>query len=168
MTRALVDRQLMGHLRDAVAMEENVARLLRGMVSIMDDDPLRERLERHLHDTGTQIERLGNCLDSHAAAPVAETTVTDHGTGFSEAFAITGGEPIARNAREAYATAHLEIAAYRMLEHVAGMAGDEIVAGVARTNRREEEQLAQFFDQHWEEITERSVENSSYDAMPPG
>jgi ferritin-like metal-binding protein YciE len=169
MTRAVVERQLMGHLRDAVAMEQNVERLLRGMVSIMDDDPVRERIERHLHDTRTQIERLGNCLETYGAdIPKQDATITDEGTGFSEAFANTGGEPIGRNAREAYAVAHLEIAAYNMLERVAAMAGDEITVGVSRTNRAEEERLASFLDQHWDDITRRSVENSADEIVPPG
>lgn len=169
MSTAVTQRRLIGHLSDTLAMEENVERQLRGMVAAVDDDPMRERFEEHLRETATQIERLASCLEHHGASrPKTAATRDEEGTGFSDAFAVTGGEPIARSAREAYATEHLEIAAYEMLERVATMAGDEIAAGVARTNRAEEEKMARDIAAGWDDITRRSLENAADDIVPPG
>ena len=47
-----------------------------------------------------------------------------------------------RNARDGFATEHMEIASYQMLELEARKAGDKKKAAVARQNRQEEEAMA--------------------------
>jgi ferritin-like metal-binding protein YciE len=62
------------------------------------------------------------------------------------------GEQASRNARDAYATEHLEIASYQLLERLARRAGDEETAAAARENRQDEEQLAKRLEAHWDTV----------------
>ena len=70
------------------------------------------------------------------------------------------GDKAGRNARDGYTTEHMEIAEYHLLEQVAMIAGDEQTAEVARTNRREEEQMAQFLDGQWEKAARLSLQEA--------
>jgi len=56
-----------------------------------------------------------------------------------------------------YATEHLEIASYRLLERVAVWAGDERTAEVARENRADEERMAAWIDDHWDRFAELAL-----------
>jgi ferritin-like metal-binding protein YciE len=67
------------------------------------------------------------------------------------------GDKAGKNARDGYATEHLEIAAYQLLERVAIRAGDEETAAVARENRSEEEAMARFIEDHWDQVAEQSL-----------
>jgi ferritin-like metal-binding protein YciE len=67
------------------------------------------------------------------------------------------GDKAGRNARDGFATEHMEIASYQMLERVAKKAGDKRTASVARQNRAEEEAMARSIDSKWNKIVEQSL-----------
>jgi ferritin-like metal-binding protein YciE len=67
------------------------------------------------------------------------------------------GEKAGRNARDGYATEHMEIAAYQLLERIADRAGDQETAEVARQNRSEEEAMARKLDEHWDLFADMSL-----------
>jgi ferritin-like metal-binding protein YciE len=71
---------------------------------------------------------------------------------------MTRSEKAARNARDGYATEHLEIAAYQVLERIATQAGDEETAEAARDNRKDEEAMATKFDANWDRFAELALE----------
>jgi ferritin-like metal-binding protein YciE len=69
-------------------------------------------------------------------------------------------EKAGRNARDGYATEHLEIASYQLLERVAQAAGDEETAEVARQNRKDEEAMAKKIESNWDRFAELSLQEA--------
>ena len=69
-----------------------------------------------------------------------------------------------RNARDGYATEHLEIASYQLLERVAQRAGDEETAEVARLNRNDEEVMAKKIEANWDTFAELSLQEAGVPA----
>jgi ferritin-like metal-binding protein YciE len=154
-----IEDKLVEYIDDAYAMEQNVLRMLDGMIATTDDPQMKRSLERHKKQTEQQAERLEECLSRHDASP----------SGVKQAGGIMGalmksvvdmarGDKAGRNARDGYATEHMEIASYQLLERVARKAGDRQTAAVARQNREEEEAMARSIDSKWNKIVDLSLE----------
>jgi ferritin-like metal-binding protein YciE len=153
--------QLVKHIDEALAMEQNVIRMLDSMINTTDDPELKDAFREHKLETERQIDRLQRRLDAHGAAP---STVRE-AVGIAQALMksvvdMTRSEKAGRNARDAYATEHLEIAAYQLLERVAQRAGDEETAAVARESRAEEEAMAAKIDANWDRFAELSLQEA--------
>jgi ferritin-like metal-binding protein YciE len=150
--------KLIGYIKDAIAMEQNVERQLDTMVETTDDARLRERFDRHREETRAQADRLRAALEGHGES---ESTLKDvagkAGAAMKGMLDTTRSDEIGKNVRDAYVTEHAEIAAHWLLERTAGLVGDERTAEVARANLREEEEMAQFLDGCWE-LAERSLQ----------
>jgi hypothetical protein len=67
------------------------------------------------------------------------------------------GEKAGRNARDAYATEHLEIASYELLRRIAQKAGDEKTAEVVQEIIAEEQAMAKIIEDHWDTFAELSL-----------
>ena len=150
--------QLVKHIDEAIAMEENVKRMLDGMIQTTDDPQVLDLLEHHKLETEQHSRRLRQRLEAHGATP----SMVREATGILGALAklpldLVRGEKAGRNARDGYATEHMEIAAYQLLERVATRAGDEETAEVARENRADEEAMARKLDEHWDTFAELSL-----------
>jgi ferritin-like metal-binding protein YciE len=153
-----LEAQLVKHIDEAVAMEENVKRMLDGMIQTTDDPQVLDLLEHHKLETEQHSRRLRQRLEAHGATP----SMVREATGILGALAklpldLVRGEKAGRNARDGYATEHMEIAAYQLLERVARRAGDEETAEVARQNRADEEAMARKLDEHWDTFAELSL-----------
>jgi ferritin-like metal-binding protein YciE len=153
-----LENQLVKHIDEAVAMEENVKRMLDGMIQAADDPQVIDLLEHHKVETEQHSQRLRRRLESRGASP----SIVREATGILGALAklpldMVRGEKAGRNARDGYATEHMEIAAYQLLERIATRAGDEETAEVARQNRAEEEAMARKLDEHWDLFAELSL-----------
>jgi ferritin-like metal-binding protein YciE len=163
-----IDDQLVKHLDEAIAMEENVKRMLDGLVAAVDDPQLIDLFEHHRHETDEHSKRLRERLGAHGASP----SVVREATGILGALMklpldLVRPEKTGRGARDAYATEHLEIAAYQLLERVAERAGDEQTAAVARLNREEEQAMAQRIDGLWDLICEASLREEGVPVARP-
>jgi len=157
--------QLVKHIDEALAMEQSVLRMLDGMISSTDDEEIRSELRHHKLETEQHAERLEKRLAAHDASP---STVREM-TGLMNAL-MKGvldrvrNEKAGRNARDGYATEHLEIASYQLLERVAQRAGDEETAEVARQNRKDEEAMAKKIEANWDRFAELSLQEAGVPA----
>ena len=161
MTSESLESQLVKHIDEALGMEQNVLRMLDSMVSTTDDESLKEQLRLHKLETEKQIDRLQKRLEAHDASP---SMVREAG-GIAQALMKSVIDPVrpekaGRNARDGYATEHLEIASYELLERIAERAGDQETAEVARQNRAEEESMAKRFEQNWDKFAQLSLEEA--------
>jgi ferritin-like metal-binding protein YciE len=156
-----LQEQLVKHIDEALAMEQNVLRMLDGMIETTEDEEIKNELRQHKLETEQHAERLEKRLAAHDASP---STVR-------EAAGIMGAlmkglvdmarqEKAGRNARDGYTTEHLEIASYQLLERVAKAAGDEETADVARQNRADEEKMAKKIEANWDRFAELSLQEA--------
>jgi ferritin-like metal-binding protein YciE len=157
--------QLVKHIDEALAMEQNVLRMLDGMISTTDDEEIRSDLRYHKLETEQHAERLEKRLEAHDASP---STVRE-AAGIMNALMkgvvdMVRQEKAGRNARDGYATEHLEIASYQLLERVAQRAGDEETAEVARQNRADEEKMAKKIAANWDRFAELSLQEQGVTA----
>jgi ferritin-like metal-binding protein YciE len=151
--------QLVKHIDEAHAMEQNVLRMLDGMISTTDDPEILDALEHHKVQTQQHADRMAQRLEAHGASP---STVKQIG-GVLGALAklpldFVRGEKAGRNARDGYATEHLEIASYELLRRVAQKAGDEETAQAATEIIAEEAAMAKLIEEHWDRFAELSLQ----------
>jgi ferritin-like metal-binding protein YciE len=150
--------QLVKHIDEAYAMEQNVLRMLDGMIETTDDPEIREELRLHKDETERHADRLEVRLLAHDSTPSGVREATGVlGALMKTVVDMTRTEKAGRNARDAYTTEHMEIAAYQLLERVAERAGDEETAQVARENRADEEAMAKKIEAQWDRFAELSL-----------
>ena len=160
-TKEDLEQQLVKHVDEALAMEQNVLRMLDAMISTTEDDEIKEKLRAHKAETETHADRMQQRLEAHGASP---STVREAG-GVAAALMksvvdLARGEKAGRNARDGYATEHMEIAAYELLERIADRAGDEETAEAARLNRADEERMAQEIESAWDVFADLSLKEA--------
>jgi ferritin-like metal-binding protein YciE len=152
------ESQLVKHIDEALAMEQSVLAMLESATRTLDDEEVKEVLRLHKNDTERHIDRLRERLDAHGTTPsIVREAGGIVGAVMKSVLDLTRGERAARGARDVYATEHLEIASYQLLERVAVRASDERTAEVARENRADEERLAAWIDDHWDRFAELAL-----------
>ena len=162
--QALKD-QLVKYIDEAYAMEQNVLRMLDGMISTTDDPEILDALEHHKMQTHGHADRMEARLRAHDATPSAVKQVG----GVLGALAkmpldMVRGDKPGRNARDGFATEHLEIASYELLRRVAQKAGDEETAQAATEIIAEEKSMADFISSHWDTFAELSLKEEGVTA----
>jgi ferritin-like metal-binding protein YciE len=157
--------QLTKHIDEAIAMEQDVLRMLDSMIETTEDEEIQSELRQHKLETERQSERLRERLEAHGAEPsfVREAGGV-MGALMKSVVDVARSEKAGRNARDGFATEHMEIASYHLLERIAQRAGDEETAEVARQNRAEEEAMAKKLDQHWDRFAELSLRDAGVTA----
>jgi ferritin-like metal-binding protein YciE len=153
-----VNDQLIKHLDEAHAMEQNVLRMLDGMISTTDDPAILQELEHHKIETEGHAQRMKARLEAHGGAP---STVKQLG-GIAAALAkmpldMVRGEKAGRNARDGFATEHMEIASYELLKRVARRAGDEETATACDEIIAQEQAMADTIAANWDKFAELSL-----------
>ena len=153
-----LEGQLVKHIDEAIAMEQNVLRMLDSMIETTDDEEIKQQLREHKAETEQQSDRLTRRLEARGVTPSAVREAGGVlGALMKGVVDMARGEQAGRNARDGYATEHMEIASYQLLERIAVRAGDEETAEVARQNRAEEEAMAERFAANWDRFAELSL-----------
>jgi ferritin-like metal-binding protein YciE len=153
-----IKAQLLKHIDEAHAMEQNVLRMLDGMIATSDDPQVIDKLEHHKTQTQTHAYRMRERLEAHGATP----SVVRQAGGILQALAklpldMVRSEKAGRNARDGFATEHLEIASYELLTRIATRAGDEETAAAAREIIAEEQEMADFIAGNWDLFADASL-----------
>jgi ferritin-like metal-binding protein YciE len=153
-----INEQLVKHIDEAHAMEQNVLRMLDGMISTTDDPDILRELEHHKIETEGHSERMRQRLEAHGATP----SMVKQAGGILGALAkmpmdLVRGEKAGRNARDGYATEHMEIAAYELLKRIAQRAGDEETATACDEIIAQERAFAESIASNWDRFAELSL-----------
>lgn len=112
-----IRKHYLAWIRDAHAMEEQAATMLRGMIGRLEDYPgLRSRLEQHLAETERQAEDLRNLAAGHESTTSALKNALGRLTGAGQALSgLFTTDEVVKGVMAGYAFEHVEIAAYRVL-----------------------------------------------------
>jgi ferritin-like metal-binding protein YciE len=155
---ATVEQKLTDYIADAHAMEKSVLQMLDSMISTTRDPEVRGELEHHRQETEQHEKRLRGRLEEIKEGPSAikQAGAMAAAMGKSLVDRVRSDKP-SRNARDGYATEHLEIASYELLERVATRAGDTKTAEIARLNRHDEEEMARKIAARWDRFAELSL-----------
>ena len=152
--------ELRRHLDEAVAMEQNVLRMLDGMIKTTDDPQMLDALEHHKGETQEHERLMRERLEAAGGQP---STVREIG-GVLGALAkmpldLVRGDKAGRNARDGYATEHMEIASYELLKRVARRAGDDETASACERIIEQERAMARRIEESWDTAVEQSLKD---------
>jgi ferritin-like metal-binding protein YciE len=153
--------QLTKHLDEAHAMEQNVLRMLDGMISTTDDPAILQELEHHKIETEGHALKMRQRLEAHGGTP---STVRQM-TGILGALAkmpldLVRQEKAGRNARDGYATEHMEIASYELLKRIAQDANDDETVAACDRIIAEEQEMAKTIAANWDTFARLSLRES--------
>ena len=153
-----INEQLIKHLDEAHAMEQNVLRMLDSMISTTDDAEILQELEHHKIETEGHALKMKERLRAHGAAPSTARQVT----GILGALAkmpldIVRGEKAGRNARDGFATEYMEIASYELLRCVAQRANDTDTVTACDEIIAQERAMADTIAANWDKVAELSL-----------
>jgi ferritin-like metal-binding protein YciE len=147
------EQKIVQYLNEAHASEQALVSVLLSQIAMTPRGSYREDLEAHLQQTRDHATRVGRRLGElgHGKNPLQA------GIGFLETVVgqtlalgktpldllrgSSGEEKVLKNAKDACATEALEIATYTALEQLADSVGDEVTAELARSIRKDEEQM---------------------------
>lgn len=155
-----LNRKLIEYIEYVHALEQNILLQLDSLVLNTRDQDLVAIFRRHKEETRRQQQRLRERMRALGGPrPVSvgkdlAAIATAQVKGVGDVLRPDKG---VQNARDAYATEHVEIAAYEILERLAERAGDEETAAVARDNRAEEEAMAQRISANWDRFLDLTL-----------
>ena len=149
------EETLVDWLRDAHAMEEQAEQMLKNTAKRIEHYPeLKRRIEQHVEETRRQADLVGQCLQRHGESTSAIKDTTGRITGLGQALSgLLVADEVAKASMASYAFEGMEIAAYKMLIAAADQCGDTETKRICETILREEEQMAEWLDQHLSSVT---------------
>jgi len=153
-----LQRKVIGYLQDTHAMERQVYHMLNGLIATTTDSEVLERLKVHRHETDRQIRLIRERLTALGSGPALSEDMPAMMTAWLKGFydMVRADKP-GKNARDAYVTEAMEIAAYSLLERLAERAGDLETTRLARDLGAEERQMAEWIDNHWDRFIDLTL-----------
>lgn len=145
------------HLPEQVAALENLA-LRFGHPLGLAFEELDAALRHHKDETEQHEQRLRERLDAlgrgTSTRKEAQTVAGSLVKGVADQ---VRGDQAGKNARDTFTTEYMDIASYELLERLANRAGDTETAEVARTNRAEDEAMAQRTAANWDKFVDLTL-----------
>jgi len=150
--------QLIKHIDEAHAMEQNVLRMLDGMITTTNDPHILRELEHHKVETEGHAQTMRARLEAHGAQP----STVKQAAGILGALAkmpldLVRGEKAGRNARDGFATEHMEIASYELLKRIAHRASDGETVAACDEIIAQEQAMADTIAANWDTFAELSL-----------
>src|SRR5215211_3220751 len=109
-----LNQKLIDYIEDAHALEQNVSTMLDSMISTTDDPEIEQMLKHHKEETERQESRLRERLAALGAGTSARKQAQTVAAALMKgATDVVRGDKAGKNARDAYTTEHMEIAAYQ-------------------------------------------------------
>jgi ferritin-like metal-binding protein YciE len=132
--------------------------MLDAMISTTDDPEILQELEHHKIETEGHASRMRARLEAHGAQP----STVKQAAGILAALAkvpldMVRGEKAGRNARDGYATEHVEIASYELLKRIAQRANDEETVADCEAIIEQERAMAETIAANWDKFAELSL-----------
>ena len=144
--------------QNAHAMEQGILRQLDSMISSTKDQEILEVLRHHKEETEQHEQRLRERLEAMgrgtSTRKEAQTIAGSLAKGIADQ---VRGDQAGMNARDAFATEYMEIASYELLKRLANLADDAETAEAARTNRADDEAMAQRIAQNWDKCVDLTL-----------
>lgn len=165
-----LQRKLVEYVQNVHALEQNILLMLDSIILTTDDPQLTAMFREHKEETRRQERRLNERLKALGGLNLTSTGKDVAAIAAAQAKGVAdlwrADKPV-RNARDAFVTEHLEIAAYEVLERLAERAGDEETARIARENRAEEEAMARRISSNWDGFLDLTLAAQGVGASPP-
>ena len=153
-----VNEELIKHIDEAHAMEQNVLRMLDGMISTTDDPNIVRELEHHKMQTEGHAERMKARLAAHGAQPSMIREMGGIlGAVMKMPMDMVRSEKAGRNARDGYTTEHMEIASYELLKRIAKHANDDDTVAACDEIIAQEQAMADTIAANWDRFAELSL-----------
>ncbi|MDQ4127164.1 MAG: ferritin-like domain-containing protein [Actinomycetota bacterium] len=165
--RQRLRRKLVEYVQNVHAMEQNILLMLDSIILTTEDPDLTAMFRVHKEETRRQERRLNERLKALGGLNLTSTGKDIAAIATAQAKGVADlwrADKAVRNARDAFVTEHLEIAAYEVLERLAERAGDPQTAEVARENRAEEEAMARRIGSNWDGFLDLTLANEGIGA----
>jgi ferritin-like metal-binding protein YciE len=142
-------------LRNAHAVESQAVELLERQVQALDDyTEVQSRVQQHLDETRSQLERVEDCLDQLGERRSAIKDVALSTLGNFMALSNTmADDAILKNAFASYSFEHYEIAAYESLLELAELADEPEIMSLLQQNLSEEQAMARWLASNIRSVT---------------
>jgi ferritin-like metal-binding protein YciE len=161
-----IREQLVKYLTDAHAIEEQALTQLRRAPGIAGDPQIAAVFDRHLGETERQEQLVRKRLEAHGAEPSTVKDIAGKVGGYGMVlFARFNPDTPGKLVNHAYSYEHMELAAYELLARVAGRAGDEETAAMAREIAGEEQEMANRLESCFDLAVAASLRDQSADDL---
>ncbi|MFG2085189.1 MULTISPECIES: DUF892 family protein [unclassified Spirillospora] len=164
-----IDKQLIGYLKDAHALQEHVEAALSELLTTAADEPdMCRPLGHYAERSRAHTREIEARLRAHRSAP---SLVRDAGMLFAAVVEAGLGrsrrDTAGKHMRDAYVAVHLQIAAGEMLRRVAERAGDEETAAVARAMCDDAYEMSRGLSDRWDLAVDMSLRQHGVKYVPP-